>query len=447
MSTFGEERICVTGLWHLGTVTCAGLAELGFSVVGVDAEPERVRALEQGHPPIFEPGLAELLARHLATGRLRFSTDLAGALPRSPFVLVTYDTPVDEQDRVDLTQIYAAAEVLAEHLEPNAIVIVNSQVPVGTCEEIQRTIQVQQPNRPFGLAYVPENLRLGRALERFFRPAMIVIGASEPNTWDRVEQFYASVPAPKLRMDLKSAEMTKHAINAYLATCISFINELTNLCDEAGAEATKVAEALRRDERVSPHAPLAPGGLGFAGGTLARDLRALQAVGARLNCPTHLVDAVLAVNQEQRRIVFRRLSKVYGSVAGLTVGILGLTYKPGTSTLRRSAALEIINDLVRAGAQVKAYDPHAALEEVGEKRNFAFYADPAPVAAGSDALVIVTEWPEFRNLDYPTLTASMKRPVLIDTKNLLDPEPLRRKGILYLDVGRGGIAASLAHCG
>lgn len=438
----GDTQVCVAGLWHLGTVTAACLADLGYRVIGFDPDRGRVEALQQGHPPLFEPGLEDLVSRRIRDGRLSFSSDLAASLRGSSFVFITDDTPVDEQDRVDLTRIFDVARGLSEHLDSNAVVIVNSQVPVGTCERIVETIRAGQPGRPFGLACVPENLRLGRALERFFRPDMVVIGASNDDTLNRVEEFYSILPSPKLRMDVRSAEMTKHAINSYLAMCISFINELTNLCDEVGANATKVSEALRSEDRVSRKAPLLPGGLGFAGGTLARDLRALQSLGGRLNYPTHLVNAILEVNHEQRKIVFRRLCKIYGSVAGLTVGILGLTYKPGTSTLRRSVALEIIDDLVCAGAKVKAFDPKADLEELQGTKQFEFYSEPAPVAAGSDAIIIVTEWPEFKDLDYVALTSTMKRPVLLDTKNLLNAEELRRKGILYFDVGRGGLDAT-----
>jgi UDPglucose 6-dehydrogenase len=421
----------------LGCVTSACLADLGFQVVGVDDDGRRILGLQQGKPPLYEPGLEDLVRRNLSRGKLEFTTDLRSALRGSPYVLLTYDTPVDESDQTDLTQIWTTVDIVAEHLEPGAVVIVSSQVPVGTCDTIVKRISSVSPQREFGLAYVPENLRLGRALERFMRPAMIVIGADSENTLDRVEAFYSYASSPRLRMDLRSAEMCKHAINAYLATCVSFIGELAHLCDEVGANAMKVSDALFRDERVSPHAPLRPGGLGFAGGTLARDLRALEALGRRLNYPTYLTNAVLQVNEEQKRLVERRLRHLYGSFQGLTIGLLGLTYKPGTSTLRRSVALEIAARLGSLGAKIKAYDPKVSLDELRGSQPFGFCALPEEVAAGGHALVILTEWPEFKDLDYRRLASVMDRPVLIDTKNLLDRDRMCEFGFEYFDIGRG----------
>jgi UDPglucose 6-dehydrogenase len=420
---------------------------MGYTVVGVDDDTRRIAGLNAGTPPLFEPGLDELLQRNLASGRLRYTLDLPDALRGSSFAFITYDTPVDENDKVDLTQLFSTTAALAEHLDPGTVVIVNSQVPVGTCEQLHSAIRARNPAREFGLAYVPENLRLGRAVERFMKPAMVTIGSKESGTLDRVEELFSALHSPVVRMDLESAEMTKHAINSYLATCISFIDEIANLCDESGADATRVAAALRMDERVSPHAPLLPGGLGFAGGTLARDLRALQALGKRVNHPTHLVDAVLSVNEEQKGLVRRRLHKLYGSVKGLNLGVLGLTYKPGTSTLRRSVALEIIHELAAAGASIKAYDPKAALEELHGEDCFHVCRHPAEVAKDSDAIIIITEWPEFKSLDYAALAIQMRHRVLIDTKNLLDPRQLRALGFTYFDVGRGSAFGPLQTTG
>lgn len=410
---------------------------MGHTVVGVDEDAERISALNAGVPPLFEPGLEELLQRNLASGRLRYTLELWEGLRGSSFVFITYDTPVDENDKVDLSQLFSTTATLAEHLDPGTVVIVNSQVPVGTCEQLESLIRSRRPSCEFGFACVPENLRLGRALERFMKPAMIVVGSKESSTLDRVEQFYSALDSPIVRMDLSSAEMTKHAINSYLATCVSFIDEIANLCDESGADASKVSAALRLDERVSPHAPLLPGGLGFAGGTLARDVRALQALGKRLNYPTYLMDAVLNVNEEQKCLVQRRLHNLYGSVSGLNLGVLGVTYKPGTSTLRRSVAIEIMRELSAAGASIKAYDPKAAYAELGAESCFSFCRQPADVARDSDAIIIITEWPEFKALDYAALALQMRNRVVIDTKNLLDPKHLRKLGFIYFDVGRG----------
>jgi len=431
-----NSKVCVIGIWHLGCVVSACLADLGYSVVGVDKDPNKVESLNSGIPPLFEPGLQELLAKNTKSKRLSYTTDLSHALKDSSYVLITFDTPVDENDEVDLSEIFATSRELSRYLEDESVIIVSSQVPVGTCEQIKSVIKQSKPSVNFDIAYSPENLRLGQAIEVFKNPDRIVIGADSPVTLDKVEALFDVIPAPKLRMNLRTAEMTKHALNAFLATSVSFANEIANLCDELGADALKVATALRLDARIGEKARLLPG-LGFAGGTLARDLKVLKNLGSKLGCETYLINGVLKVNEQQNRLVVRKLKKVYGSIKGLTIGILGLTYKAGTSTLRRSAALEIIKDLISEGAVVKAHDPKADLAEVQLHKEFEFSSDPYAVAKGTDALVIVTEWPEFKNLDFDLIKSIMKKPVLIDAKNMLDKEQVVGKGFLYYGVGRG----------
>ncbi len=431
-----EEKICVIGLWHLGSVYAACLADLGYSVIGVDSDRTRVENLTRGIPPLYEPGLAELIAGNTKVERLTFTTDLRLAVKGARYVLVTIDTPVDDNDEVDLSSVLSTAEELATCLEDESMLVIGSQVPVGTCHRIKALIKEKNPSLVFDIAYSPENLRLGKAIDYFKNQERIVIGADSEATLDSVEKLFGVILAPKLRMDLKSAEMTKHAINAFLATTISFANELANLCDEAGADALKVAAALKTESRIGPGLPLLPG-LGFAGGTLARDLNILRKLGDRHDYDTRLVDAVLAINKEQNRLVIKKLENIFGSVEGLTVGILGLTYKVGTSTLRRSAALEIIRDLCRGGARVKACDPRADLAELKQHREFEFYPDTDEVATDADALVLVTEWPEFRDLDFERLKALMRRPVIIDTKNMMYDRQLGKKGFIYSGVGTG----------
>ncbi len=431
-----SNKVCVIGIWHLGSVVSACLADLGYLVVGVDKDSQRVEDLNNGIPPLFEPGLQKLVLTNVNRKRLSYTIDLRHALKGSSYVLITFDTPVDEKDEVDLSEIFATSTELAKYLDSDSIIIVSSQVPVGTCEQIKSVIKQSNPSVNFDIAYSPENLRLGQAIEVFKNPERIVIGADNPVTLDKVEDFFALVGAPTVRMNLRTAEMTKHALNAFLATSISFANEIANLCDELGADALKVAEALRRDGRIGQKARLLPG-LGFAGGTLARDLKVLKNLGDKFGYETHLINGVLKVNEQQNKLVIRKLTKVYGSIKGLTIGVLGLTYKAGTSTLRRSAALEIIRDLINEGAIVKAYDPKAALEEVEVHKEFEFCPDPYAVAKGADALVIVTEWPEFKSLNFDLIKSEMKKPVLIDTKNILDREQMIEKGVLYFGVGRG----------
>jgi UDPglucose 6-dehydrogenase len=433
-----NQKVCVIGIWHLGSVYSTCLADLGYLVVGVDKDLKVVNDLNRGIPPIFEPGLQELLTNNINSGRLSYTTDLSQAAKGSSFVLITFDTPVNEKDEVDLSEIFATAKELAGCVENGSIVIVSSQIPVGTCDQLKLLIKQNNPSLDFDIACSPENLRLGQAIECFKNPQRIVIGADSDPTLDRVEALFEVIAVPKLRMNLRTAEMTKHALNAFLATSISFANQIANLCDEVGANALKIAAALQSDARIGPNLPLLPG-LAFGGGTLARDLKILKKLGENSACETPLINGVLRVNQQQNGLVARKLQKIYGSVKNLTVGILGLTYKAGTSTLRRSAALEIIEDLTNGGAKIKAYDPKADLGEVKLHQEFQFCTDPYEVARGSDALVIVTDWPEFKNLDFDLIKSLMKKPVLIDAKNMLDDEQLIGKGFLYMGVGRGKV--------
>ncbi len=431
-------KICVVGLWHLGSVTSSCFAGLGRSVVGV-ADSTRVASLNNGIPPLFEPGLADLMAKHLASGRLRFTSSLRDGVKGSSYVFVAYDTPVDERDQPDLASISATVDALAGCLEDGATIIVSSQVPVGTCEALAVRLRSLNPGLRFGMACVPENLRLGQAIERFLRPDFLVFGADGGATMERVEALYSPIPGARARMNLRTAEMTKHAINAYLATCISFGNELANLCDEVGADAFQVVQALQLDSRVSPKAPLFPG-LGFAGGTLARDMTVLKKLAAQYGYPAPLLNGVLTVNQFQNGMVVHRLEGLLGTLAAKTIGVLGLTYKPGTSTLRRSAAIEIIRDLVAKGATIKAFDPKADPAETElRRREFSICTDPYAAAKDADALALVTPWPEFRDLDLARLKDIMHTPVILDAPNMLEPTKVTQAGFVYQGIGRGSV--------
>lgn len=431
-----SEKVCVVGIWHQGAVVSACLADLGYHVTGVDEDADKVKKLNNGEAPIFEPDLNELIASNLAIGRLNYTTDLTRAVKETPYIVVAFDTPVDENDEVDISPVVNTSLEVAKHIGNGALILITSQVPVGTCERIKSLIKESFPTLDFDIAFSPENLRLGQAVECFKKPDRIVIGADSESTLDRVEALFSVIPSPKLRMNLRSAEMAKHAINAFLATCVSFANEIGNLCDEVGADAFKVAGALKSESRIGPKLPLLPG-LGFAGGTLARDIRILRKLSEASGYEAPLINGVLTVNQRQNHVVSRKLEKIYGSVKNLNIGFLGLTYKAGTSTLRRSAALEIIGDLIDNGAKVKAYDPKADPEEVRQHKEFKFYQDPYEIAKGADALVIVTDWPEFKSLDFEKIKSLMKKPVIIDAKNMLYGEGLARRGFIYSGIGTG----------
>jgi len=429
-------KICVIGIWHQGAVAAACLADLGFQVIGVEQDEARVLNLNAGKAPLFEPGLDELLAKGVQSGNLSFTTSLKEGLSETQTVFIMFDTPVDENDEIDLSGIFATAREMAPYLQAGSIILVTAQVPVGTCRQIAKTIRDANPSADFEIAYIPENLRLGQAIERFLHPALPVMGADRAETLDHLEKLLSVLPVTWMRVDLQTAEMTKHALNAFLAISVCFANELGNLCDAAGADGIKLAQALRLEPRIGSKAMLFPG-LGFSGGTLARDMRTLQHLGDRFEIETSLIDGAWESNQRQNRSVVRNLRKILGSLEGRKVGVLGLTYKPDTSTLRRSASIEIIGELVSEGVEVKAYDPKADRQELELHPEIHMCPDAYSAVDDVDTLLLITPWPEFKGLEYQRIFSIMKRPVIFDTQNVLDPQTLIAMGFSYFGIGRG----------
>jgi UDPglucose 6-dehydrogenase len=425
--------VCVVGLWHLGCVASACLAELGLRSRGFDPDPDVVRGLLLGKPPLFEPGLEELIARNMAAGRLSFHPGLSEALRDADVALVAFDTPVDEHDESDLTPIVRAIDEVAEHANPGTLVVVSSQVPIGTSDDLEARLRRAAPDKGLAVAYCPENLNLGRAIATYMTPERLVIGADDPAVAERVSTLFSGIPAPRLMMSRRSAEMAKHALNSYLATSVSFINEVADLCETTGADVRDVIQALRTDSRIGPRAFLAPG-LGFAGGTLARDIQVLRRQGVGGGRPTPLLDAVLTVNRSRLGFVRDRLLAHFRSLPGLTIAMLGLTYKPGTSTLRRSTSVAIARDLIGHGCQVRAFDP-AAERDDSMLSGIDLCRDVYEAARDVDALVIATEWPEFREVDFARLKRTMRQPVVIDCKNHLTGCRLPEAGFRYIAVG------------
>jgi UDPglucose 6-dehydrogenase len=425
-----SARVCVVGLWHLGCVYASCLAKLGHRVVGTDTDLDVIKSLKAGKAPIFEPGLDELIADGIAAKRLSFD-DIDHATDMVDYVIIAFDTPVDAHDRVDPTIIFRVAKRLK--LPRKATVVVSSQVPVGTCDQLSTIFASREV--PLDLAYVPENLRLGQAIERFMKPDMIIIGATNPTTVNKVRELFEPIRTKFIVMDLKSAEMAKHALNAYLATSISFANEMGNICDLIGADALKVADALKSDRRIGERALLRPG-LGFAGGTLARDLIVLQDAARKNQYEPLLVNAVLAVNRNQTTSVVSKAVELVGGLKGKAVCILGLTYKPGTDTLRRSAALEIVELLQKEGASVKAFDPRIAASSRASEHML--ICESAYAASDkAEIVVLLNNSPEFANLDFDRIKRLMKKPIVLDTQNLLDPIQMKSHGFSYAGIGRG----------
>ncbi len=436
-------RVAVVGLWHLGCVAAACLARLGHTVVGIEEDAGRLHELRAGRAPLMEPGLDDLLASGIASGRLTFTSGLEGAAAEADVVYVAYDTPVTDRDEADVSIVTRAVTRIILVLRARALILVQSQVPAGTCRRFREMLRAASPGDGREIAYVPENLRLGQAIECYLRPDMLVIGADAPEAHAAADALFAGIDAPRVRTDLPTAEMAKHAINTFLATSISFANEMANLCQVEGVDSTALVSILRLERRIGRHVPLNPG-MGFAGGTLARDVKALLALGHAGGYTARLLEAVLQVNEGQKDLPVRWLRQIYGPLSGLRVGVLGLTYKPGTSTLRRSTAIAIIRALVAEGVQVIASDPQADLNETPDLPKFAFTRDPHEAAAGADALLVMTPWPEFATLDFERLRDAMRRPIVLDMPNALDRGRLEHLGFVYVGVGRGTIPPSIS---
>jgi UDPglucose 6-dehydrogenase len=429
--------VCVIGIWHLGIVNAVGFAELGHDVTGLELDAEQAALLQAGTPPLFEPGLEDLMNKHLASGKLRFMHEPSAA-QGAKWVVIAYDSPVNDKDEVDITPVVKAAKLVAPHLGPDTPLVITSQIPLGTSERIQADVRKLNKSWQSGVVYAPENLRLGSAISRFLTPDMLVLGADHARARQAAEALYAKIETKKVAMDLSSAEMVKHALNTFLATSITFINEIANLADRLGADAVAVGQALKLDQRIGARALLMPG-LGFSGGTLARDVTQLRKFAADLDYKPKLLDAIMSVNEGTFDEVVLKLEKRTGKLDGKKIGILGLTYKPGTSTMRRSPAIKIIQKLRRANAKCFGYDPAASEAEMREyARLFERVSSADDLASGAHALVLVTEWPEFTELDYAALGAKMKKRVIIDSKNHLDPAKLQAAGFAYQGFGRQG---------
>lgn len=420
-------NITVVGLWHLGCVTAACCAR-HFRVTGLDFDDSLIDQLNQGRAPIMEPGLNELIAEGLQSNQLQFSRDARAACAEADVLWLTRDTPVDDDDQSDVHSVLETLRRCLPHLPEGKLVIVSSQLPVGTC----RALEQEFPRHPF--ACVPENLRLGRALDTFAKADRFVAGCRHEPERRTLQTILQPFTDRILFMRVESAEMVKHALNSFLAVSITFINEIARLCEHAGADAREVSAGLKSEARIGPKAYLAPGGP-FAGGTLARDVVTLSRLGQQWGDPLTLIPAIKESNDRHRGWAFQRLEKRLGQLPGRTVAVLGLTYTPHTDTLRRSAAVELCRRLTEAGAAVRAYDP--AVRTLPERLdNVQLCGDAAAALTQADAVVVCTEWPEFRSLNWNQLVASLRQPVILDANGFLQKELNSLPQVEHLCVGR-----------
>ncbi len=420
-------KVAVAGLWHLGCVTAASCAK-HFDVCALDDDAKNIAALREGKPPIFEPGLAELTQDGLRSGKLKFTTDAKAACGDAAVIWNTFDTPVNDDDVPDADSVLAHIRRLVPLAKADAIFLISSQMPAGTC----RKLEAEFPGRRF--AYSPENLRLGGALKVFNEPERIVAGCRTEKDRALLAELFRPFCANVIWMSPESAEMTKHALNSFLALSVTFANEIARLCELTGADAKEVEAGLKSDVRIGPRAYLGPGAA-FAGGTLARDVVALTQLAANRNEPLALIPAIKMSNDRHKGWALSRLKDELGSLRGIAVAVLGLTYKAGTDTLRRSQAVELCERLLTEGCAVRAFDP-AAKQLPASLAGATMSPDPRRALAGADAAVICTEWPEFRALPWAELIASMRRPLIFDANSFTKSSLPETPGLRYFSVGK-----------
>ena len=418
-------KITVLGLWHLGCVTAACCAR-HFQVTGLDFDAARIDGLRAGKAPLLEPGLDDLIAANVTAGWLDFSTDPA-ACRDADLLWVTYDTPVNDADESDAAQVLEPLRRVLQELRHGAVVLISSQLPVGTCAELEREFP------QFHFACSPENLRLGRALDAFEKAERIVVGTRTDAPKPLLEKLLAPFTPKIIFMRTESAEMVKHALNSFLAVSITFINEIARVCEHVGADAAEVSAGLKSEPRIGARAYLGAGGP-FAGGTLARDVVTLSALGERFGEPLAVIPAIKQSNDLHRGWIFRRLQSRFGDLRGRTFAVLGLTYTPNTDTLRRSAAVELCQQLLAAGANVRAHDP--VVRDLPPELAAVRLGDLPATLADADAVVICTEWPQFRTAPWPQFLPLLRQPVVVDANRFLEKPLLACGAVEHLSVGR-----------
>lgn len=433
-------KVAVFGLWHLGSVTAACLAKKGLLVTGLDTDASVIEDFKKSRAPLFEPGLNELVAEGLSNKTLQFTTDPKTALEDADYLWVTFDTPVDEEDNADVNYVKEQITAILGHLKNGAGVILSSQVPVGFTKSLEDFAKSKWPAKSLAFASSPENLRLGKAISVFSEPDRIIIGIRSEKDKEKFLPLFMSISDRLEWMKTESAEMTKHAINAFLATSVAFTNELASICEDVGADATEVARGLKTENRIGPKAYVGPGSA-FAGGTLARDIVFLTQLSKNFDKPSHLLKAVRESNNHHKLWVQRQAKKYLGTITGKKFTLLGLTYKPGTDTLRRSLAVELGRWLHENGGTVLAYDPQVSELPAELKDQFTLASSVDLAVEDADCVIVATEWPDFKNLNEKTF-ALMSKKIVIDPNGFLRTQFDKFKNSNYVIVGRSANEAT-----
>lgn len=431
-------HVAVIGSGYVGLVTGACFTEFGVDVTCVDVDQEKIARLREGVVPIYEPGLEQLVMKNMQAGRLHFTTDIKQAVEQSLVIFLAVGTPPREDGSADLRFVEAVARSIAEYMNGYKVIVTKSTVPIGTGEHLRKLIREHQKKSfNFGIVSNPEFLREGAAINDFMRPDRIVIGSNDEEAIAIMRDLYRPlylIETPFVITSLEGAELAKYAANAFLATKISFINEIANLCDKIGCDVHDVAKAMGMDRRIG-NKFLHPGP-GFGGSCFPKDTRALAAVAREFNSESRIVDAVINVNQRQRARMIPKIEGLVGELQGKLIAVLGLAFKPETDDMREAPSVDIISGLLERGAKVRAYDPAAMNEAKKILPDIAYAEDEYETVAGADALVFMTEWNQFRALDMQRIRQLMRAPRIADLRNIYEPETMRELGFDYIGVGR-----------
>jgi UDPglucose 6-dehydrogenase len=435
-------RVAMIGAGYVGLVSGACFAEIGHTVVCIDNDAARVQGLRRGEMPIFEPGLAELVARHCREDRLSFSTDLAASAKGAAAVFIAVGTPSRPGDGLaDLTYVYRAVREVAAVMDRDAVIVTKSTVPVGTGDEVARIIAEVRPDAKIAVVSNPEFLREGAAIADFMRPDRVVIGTEDAHAREVMGELYRPLTqngTPILFTERRGAEVIKYAANAFLATKITFINEIADLCEQAGADVLEVAHGIGLDHRIGPKF-LNPGP-GYGGSCFPKDLLALLKAGLDFGVPIRSIETIISINDQRKRAMARKvIAACGGSIRGATIAVLGLTFKAETDDMRESPAIAIITALQDAGAKVRAYDPQGMEHARSVLRDVEYAPDAYACAKGAGALVVLTEWNVFRSLDLVRIKSLLQRPIVVDLRNIYQPAEMAQHGFTYISVGRPAV--------
>ena len=431
------KSIAVIGVGYVGLVSGACFADLGNHVICLDINAERIANLKQNILPIYEPGLEELVERNVKAGRLSFTTSYAEAIQEAEFVFIAVGTPSDVDGQADLRYVRMAAESIADVMDHPLIIVNKSTVPVGTGDWVAEIIRNRRPDAPeFAVVSCPEFLREGSAISDFMNPDRTVLGSTHKDAAAKVAQLHLPLRSAIMITDLRTAEMIKYASNAFLATKISFINEIANICEALGADVKEVVAGMGLDKRIGRF--FLDAGIGWGGSCFPKDVKALAYMAETEGRHPHLLHAVMDINADQRQAPVRKLREIFAEdLKGKVIGLLGLAFKPNTDDMRDAPSIDIVHSLLRAGARVRAYDPVAMPGASALLPDVEMMPDPYALAEGADALILVTEWNEFKHLDLARIKTALCAPVLIDGRNIYDPQTMAALGFIYRGIGRG----------